>query len=291
MAIKLTAIIVIFPTFPPASTVLINWSMQIKVPESCERIVAWSFAFSLGPTFQQNTASRSRLLQHYHCNWDSDSKSTQNNHLFCQHQRCSEPTRAVLSQIDPRLVEHQALGSAGDHHDHGFSIFMSWMTNLSWIMIMRMVDDATHLDKLDKVGRLNRDTAISPRCELEMHHHNFDCHHNPCTNLNVNDNPAGAFFLMTYVKLTHHVMGSLPMITVMSKKLIWLHINNAEYQFFGEMHHIFKFILHNYEYDVTKFHNFFFKLSCARECLDAIVVLFSIWSMSLNTSGVDHRFS
>ena len=83
-----------------------------------------------------------------------------------------------------------------------------------------MVDDATHLDKLDKVGRLNRDTAISPRCELEMHHHNFDCHHNPCTNLNVNDNPAGAFFLMTYVKLTHHVMGSLPMITVMSKKLI-----------------------------------------------------------------------
>ena len=231
----LTAIIVIFPTFPPASTVLINWSMQIKVPESSEKIIVRSFAFSLGPTFQHNTASRSRLLQHYHCNWDSDSKSSQNNHLFCQHQRCSEPTRAAPSQIDPRLVEHQALGSAGDHHDHGFSIFMSWRTNLSWILIMRMVDDATHLDKLDKVSRLNRDTAISPRCELEMHHHNFDCQHNhrpsrrmkitigamcTCTNLNVNDNPAGAFFLMTYVKLTHHVMGSLPMITVMSKKLI-----------------------------------------------------------------------
>ena len=254
----LTAIIVIFPTFPPASTVLINWSMQIKVPESSQKIVAWSFAFSLGPTFQHNSASRSRLLQHYHCNWDSGSKSSQNNHLFCQHQRCSEPTRAAPSQIDPRLVEHQALGSAGDHHDHGFSIFMSWMTNLSWILIMRMVDDATHLDKLDKVSRLNRDTAISPRCELEMHHHNLDCHHNHrpsrrmkitigamCTNLNVNDNPAGAFFLMTYVKLTHHVMGSLPMITVMSKKVIWFYINNVEYQFFG------KCIIFSYSYFIT----------------------------------------
>merc|ERR550525_964800 len=76
------------------------------------------------------------------------------------------------------------------------------MMNLSWILIMRLVDDATHLDKLDKVSRLNRDTAISPRCEL-----------------NVNDNPAGAFFLMTYVKLTYHVMGSLCTIKQLDLKI------------------------------------------------------------------------
>ena len=139
----LTAIIVIFPTFPPASTVLINWSMQIKVPESSKKIVAWSFAFSLGPTFQHNSASRSRLLQHHHCNWDSGSKSSQNNHLFCQHQRCSEPTRAAPSQIDPRLVEHQALGSAGDHHDQS-----SW----SWLLNIHVMDDESLLDLDHAVG-------------------------------------------------------------------------------------------------------------------------------------------
>ena len=77
------------------------------------------------------------------------------------------PLRSILAWLSTKHSGQLGIIMINDH-DHGFSIFMSWRTNLSWILIMRMVDDATHLDKLDKVSRLNRDTAISPRCELEI---------------------------------------------------------------------------------------------------------------------------